>query len=159
AKPDLLAALGRHVPRPAGAAPPPPSPAPAPEPEPALDPALAQLAGEPGFEVQAALRRMGSDQTAFITALGLAMPSLDAWHAQLVQQQRTCDAIMAHDIKGVCTMMGASSLAQAAHDLESALRSGQTDEQIRAPLEAVRLALGTTREAVARTVLAVAHRV
>lgn len=159
AKPDLLAALGRHVPRPAGAAPPPPSPAPAPEPEPALDPALAQLAGEPGFEVQAALRRMGSDQTAFITALGLAMPSLDDWHAQLVQQQRTCDAIVAHDIKGVCTMMGASSLAQAAHELESALRSGQTEKQIRAPLEAVRRALGTTREAVARTVQTVAQRV
>jgi signal transduction histidine kinase/CheY-like chemotaxis protein/HPt (histidine-containing phosphotransfer) domain-containing protein len=158
AKSDLLAALGRHVPRPAGTAPPPPAPAPAQQPEAALDPALARLAAEPGFEVQAALRRMGGDEAAFITALGLAMPSLDAWHVLLVQQQQTCDAIVAHDIKGVCTMMGAGSLAQAAHELESALRSGQTEEQTRARLEAVRLAVGTTREAVARTVRAVAQR-
>ena len=101
---------------------------------------------------------MGGDEAAFITALGLAMPSLDAWHVLLVQQQQTCDAIVAHDIKGVCTMMGAGSLAQAAHELESALRSGQTEEQTRARLEAVRLAVGTTREAVARTVRAVAQR-
>jgi signal transduction histidine kinase/CheY-like chemotaxis protein/HPt (histidine-containing phosphotransfer) domain-containing protein len=156
AKSDLLAALGRHVPRPAGAAAPPPPPAQ--ETEPGLEPGLAQLAAEPGFEVRAALRRMGGDQAAFITALGLAMPSLDGWHAQLVQQQQACDAIVAHDIKGVCTMMGAGSLAQAAHVLETALRSEQTPEQTRAPLEALRLALSTTREAVARALRAVTPR-
>ena len=158
AKSDLLAALGRHVPRPAGTAPPPPPPALALEPAPELDPVLAQLATEPGFEVRAALRRMGGDQAAFITALGLAMPSLDGWHAKLVQQQQACDAIVAHDIKGVCTMMGAASLAQAAHVLESALRSEQTAEQTPAPLEALRLALSTTREAVARALRTVARR-
>ena len=61
AKSDLLAALGRHVPRPAGTAPPPPPPALALEPAPELDPVLAQLATEPGFEVRAALRRMGGE--------------------------------------------------------------------------------------------------
>ena len=86
------------------------------------------------------------------------MPSLDGWHAKLVQQQQACDAIVAHDIKGVCTMMGAASLAQAAHVLESALRSEQTAEQTPAPLEALRLALSTTREAVARALRTVARR-
>lgn len=158
AKSDLLAVLGRHVPVPPGSPPPPPPPLPAAEPDPELDPALERLASEPGFEVQAALRRMGGDQAAFITALGLAMPSLTSWHTQLVQQQQPCDAVMAHEIKGVSTMMGAQALAQASHVLETALRAGQDEDQTAASLEVMRAILGATRKAVDRAVQAAAAR-
>ena len=152
AKSDLLAVLGRHVPVPPGAAPPPQPLASLPEPEPELDPALAMLAQEPGFEVQAALRRMGGDQASFIAALGLAMPSLTSWHAQLVQERQPCDAIVAHDIKGVSTMMGARALADASHALESALRAGHTQEQTAPALADLCAALASTLPAVERAV-------
>ncbi len=157
AKPDLLAMLGRHVSVPPAAIPA-PSPAPAVEPEPELDPALALLADEPGFEVQAALRRMGGDQAAFITALGLALPSLTSWHAQLVLGRQPCDAVVAHDIKGVSTMMGASALAQASQTLESGLRAGQPEGETAVPLEGVRTALQATLRAVQRALQTVASR-
>jgi len=158
AKSELLAALGRHVPAPPGTLPPPQPLATIPEPEPELDPALAALALEPGFEVQAALRRMGGDQAAFLAALGLAMPSLTSWHAQLVQARKACDAIVAHEIKGVSTMMGARALASASHDLESALRAGQGLEETAPALADLRAALASALPAVERAVQAGGRR-
>lgn len=152
AKSELLTALGRHVPVPPGTLPPPRPLASLPEPEPELDPALAALALEPGFEVQAALRRMGGDQAAFLAALGLAMPSLTSWHAQLVQGRQACDAIVAHNIKGVSTMMGAHALANASHALESALRAGHGPEETAPALADLCAALASALPAVERAV-------
>ncbi len=154
---ELLAALGRLVQGLPGATAA-PWPERTPERAPDLDPVLARLASEPGFELQAALQRMGGDQAAFGTALGLAMPSLHAWHAQLVDRQQTCDAIVAHDIKGVGMMMGAQALADSAHQLESALRAGHSADRISLHLDSVRRALVVTRDAVARAVQALTTR-
>ena len=146
-KPELLAALGRHVSATAGS--PAPEP-PAPEPLTAvLQPRLGKLAQEPALEVRAALNRMGGDQDAYFTALGLALPSLNSWHERHVQQRQIYDAVVAHDIKGVSTMMGAKRLAEAAHALESALREGRDAS---AAASAVGSALGAVLTAVRRAV-------
>jgi HPt (histidine-containing phosphotransfer) domain-containing protein len=86
---------------------------------------LLKLAGAPGFELLAALQRMGGDPVAFMQALALARPSLRQWHDRHVQQRLPYDAVVAHDLKGVCTMMGAQALAAAAHRLEAQLRRGE----------------------------------
>lgn len=124
-KEELLRLLRRYAP-PAPAAvglssPPPPAAAPA------AEPPLHRLERSGLFNLAAALERLGGEGSLLLSLLSLARPQFDAWPQRYAEAQaggdRAAARRLAHDLKGVAGSVGADALAEAALQLDLALRA------------------------------------
>jgi len=95
---------------------------------------LAQLGAAGAIDAEAALQRLGNDLSLYRRVLAHAQVFFGDWPNgfRVARQLGQADQAgrMAHDLKGIAATIGAGALADAALDLEQAMRAGATDPQV-----------------------------